>query len=246
MKINKSIIIGSILLGIIGLLLIIAQFNQIVESIGISLLAGAIVSVVTSYLYYAYERQTILKKIKTLLPEMYIHLSVIMNITGYIILQVTDAPLLSALKFDLQTKLAEEAITVLNEYHEGVYSGFIHNCKDSRKVNEFEKFIPELRGLKYNLKRLELYAADTDNYGYQLRIKQMNGQVLLPEEEKLYRGKRELVTVQLAKAHEYEASLLKKIDEMAEYNYDGRKENWIQMKDLLNSEVNMIMKEAEL
>lgn len=52
------------------------------------------------------------------------------------------------------------------------------------------------------------------------------------------------MTVQAAKAHEYEASLLKKLDEVAEHNYDSRKENWMQMKDLLNSEVDIIMKEV--
>ena len=98
MRINKWIIIGCIFVSIVGIVAIVIQFNPIVENIGISLLAGAIVSIVTSALYYIYERQSFLAKIKSLLPQFYVNLSVIKAITGDMLSKVTQTAPKSTLR----------------------------------------------------------------------------------------------------------------------------------------------------
>lgn len=56
---------------------------------------------------------------------------------------------------------------------------------------------------------------DADILQNQLYIKQINNQIILPEEQKLLCDKRNLVNIRTAKIHEYEASLLKELDDIA-------------------------------
>ena len=51
---------------------------------------------------------------------------------------------------------------------------------------------------------------------YQLFIRQSNNQVILPEESKELQDKRNLVNIRTAKGYTYEASLLLKLDSVAD------------------------------
>ena len=215
MRINKWIIIGGFVVAIAGLVAIAIQYNSIVENIGISLLAGAIVSIVTSALYYVYERQSFLAKIKSLLPQFYVNVSVIKEITGDIVSKVAQVGRKSTLNYSVLTKIAEENVLLLNGYQNGVFSGFLPKGKVNQNVHSFEAYISDIRNLKYCLSKVQIFALDADELGYQLGIKQMSGQYITPEEESLYQDKCNLVTIRTAKVHEYEASLLHKLDEVA-------------------------------
>lgn len=242
MKINKWIIIGSVLVGTFGILTIVFSFNSVIENIGISLLAGAIVSIVTAFLYYVYERQVFFSKVKTLLPQFYVNLSVITAHTGELLAQVTTAERLSMLSFDLLTSLAEENVNLLNGYPYGAFTGFRSNGKVNQNVNYFEAYLSELRNLKYCLSKVHIFALDADTLSYQLGLKQMNGQMLTQEESMLYKGKRDTVTIRTAKVHEYEASLLQKLDEVATRFFTIAE--WEQIKKTMGSTVGMLLAEA--
>ncbi len=244
MKIYKWIIIGSALVGIVGLLAMLVSPNQMIENVGISLFAGAIVSTVTSLLYYLYERQNILEIVRTMLPEVYVNLSVIKTITGDILQKIPSTPKLSSLNYNLLTLLAEQNVASISGYHADVFFGFLPDGETIRNVKRVDKYIPELRNLKYCLTKLQIFALDYDRMGYELSVKQMNRQTILEDEYVLYNGKRDLVEVQTAKVHEYEASLLKSLGEIAVNWFNRKKGNWTQIKAALQENVTMILKEV--
>lgn len=242
MRINKWIIIGGFVVAIAGLVAIAIQYNSIVENIGISLLAGAIVSIITSALYYMYERQLFLAKIKSLLPQFYVNLSVIKKITGDIVPKVAQVGQKSTLNYSILTKIAEENVLLLNEYQNGVFTGFLPKGEVSQNVHKFEAYISDIRNLKYCLSKVQIFALDADALGYQLGTKQMSGQFITPEENSQYRSKCDLVMIQTAKVHEYEASLLQKLDEVALKFYSVI--DWTKIKQAMTRSIDMLLTEA--
>ena len=242
MRINKWIIFGSCVVGIVGHIAIVIQINKVVESIGISLLAGAIVSIVTSALYYVYERQSFLAKIKTLLPQFYVNLSVIKSLTGDTLSKVAQAVQKSTLNYNILTSIAEETVLLLNGYQNGVFTCILPRGKVGQNVKMFENYISEIRNLKYCLSKVWIFALDADALSYQLGTKQMSGQFVTPDEDSYYRSKCDLVTIRTAKVHEYEASLLQKLDEVAVMFYSV--DDWTKIKRTMKSSVDMLLAEA--
>ena len=242
MRINKWIIFGSCVVGIVGHIAIVIQINKVVESIGISLLAGAIVSIVTSALYYVYERQSFLAKIKTLLPQFYVNLSVIKALTGDTLSKVAQAGQKSTLNYNILTSIAEETVLLLNGYQNGVFTCILPRGKVGQNVKMFENYISEIRNLKYCLSKVWIFALDADALSYQLGTKQMSGQFVTPDEDSYYRSKCDLVTIRTAKVHEYEASLLQKLDEVAVMFYSV--DDWTKIKRTMKSSVDMLLAEA--
>ena len=242
MRINKWIIYGSCAVGIVGLIAIVIQINTVVENVGISLLAGAIVSIVTSTLYYVYERQSFLAKIKTLLPQFFVNLSVIKALTGDTLSKVAQAGQKSTLNYNVLTSIAEENVILLNSYQNGVFTGLLPKGKVSQNVQMFENYISDIRNLKYCLSKVQIFALDADALSYQLGTKQMSGQLVTPHEDCQYRGKCDLVTIRTAKVHEYEASLLQKLDEVAIKFYS--EEGWTKLKQAMKGSIDMLLAEA--
>ena len=242
MKVNKWLIIGSIAVGFVGLITIIISLNAVVDNIGISLFAGAIVSVVTSTLYYVYERQMFLARIKSLLPFFHVNLSVIKKLTGDTVSKVTSVLMLSSLNYNVLLNLAEENITSLCNYQTGVFSGFLRKGRANERVQRFEKYVSELRNLKYCLTKLYTFALDADNMSYQLEMKQQRGQRILPEEDTAFRAKRDLVIIQTSKVHEYEASLLQKLDDLGHLFFGSNE--WDRIKKENQDSIVMLVNEA--
>jgi len=242
MRINKWVIIGSFFVGIVGLIAIVIQINTVVENIGISLLAGAIVSIVTSSLYYVYERQSFLAEIKSLIPQFYVNLNVIKSLTGDALSQVAQADQKSTLNYNVLTSIAEENVLLLNGYQDCVFTDLLPIGKINQNVKMFENYISDIRNLKYCLSKVQIFALEADALGYQIVIKQINGQFVTPDEDNQYRDKCNLVTIRTAKVHEYEASLLQKLDEVATKFYS--EQDWTQIKQAMNSSINILLAEV--
>lgn len=63
------------------------------------------------------------------------------------------------------------------------------------------------------------------------------------EENKLLHDKRNLVNIKTAKIHEYEASLLIQLDDIANYFYIKPKNLWEEKKNILNQKAMQIFHE---
>lgn len=121
---------------------------------------------------------------------------------------------------------------------------FQKNGKTVRAVDKFQKYIDDLYNLKNCLGKLECIVLDADILQNQLYIKQINNQIILPEEQKLLCDKRNLVNVRTAKIHEYEASLMKELDDIAENFFHKSKNEWKEKKGILNQQVIQMFNET--
>ena len=238
MKVNKWIIICSILIGMLCLLLlIVSKHDTLLGNIAISLLTGTIISVLTSTIYYLNERQKILCEIKEAIPSIYINLKYMHDMMSNILPQVIYVQYLDSLNFRRLLELASLNMDFIQQCQLGLFSAFLKNGKTGHAVNTFLKYTDNLYNLKNCLGKLECIVLDADILQNQLYIKQINNQMILPEEHKLLCDKRNLVNVRTAKIHEYEASLMKELDTVAVNFFNKSKNEWIEKKGILNQQV---------
>ncbi|MBQ9200629.1 MAG: hypothetical protein IJ141_10675 [Lachnospiraceae bacterium] len=244
MKINKWLIYMGLFVGAISIIIVITFLeNEIVKNIGISLFAGAIVATNTSLLYYIYERNKFLSQIKNALPTLYVNIVVLKQLTGIIVPQVATSQQLSALNYRRLSSIADSNVTFVNNIGIEDFCGFWKKSKTEKAIKEFEKYLLELWNLKHCLEKVECYALEADALNYSLINKQIYGQMVSSEENKLLFNKRNTVNIQTAKVHEYEASMLIKLDSVAEPFYN-KKKTWKSIKLALQSSVEKILKES--
>ena len=117
------------------------------------------------------------------------------------------------------------------------------NGKYAHGIDEFLKYSNSLYNLKDCLGKLECVVLDADILQNQLNIKQINNQMITMEENKLLHDKRNLVNIKTAKIHEYEDSLLKQLDSIANYFYIKPQNLWEEKKNILNQKAMQIFHE---
>lgn len=244
MKVNKWIIICSVLTGMLCIfLLIVSKDDILIENVAISLLTGTIISVLTSIIYYLNERQRILYKIKEAIPNIYINLKYMHDMMSNILPQVIYVQYLDSLNYRRLLELASLNMDFVQQCQVGLFAAFSKNGKTVRAVDKFQKYIDDLYNLKNCLGKLECIVLDADILQNQLYIKQINNQIILPEEQKLLCDKRNLVNVRTAKIHEYEASLMKELDDIAADFFHKSKNEWKEKKGILNQQVIQLFNE---
>lgn len=244
MKVNKWIIICSVLIGMLCIfLLIVSEDDTLIESVAVSLLTGAIISVLTSIIYYFNERQRILYKIKEAIPNIYINLKYMNDMMSNILPQVIYVQYLDSLNYRRLLELASLNMDFVQQCQVGLFVAFSKNGKTVHAVDKFQKYIDDLYNLKNCLGKLECIVLDADILQNQLYIKQINNQIILPEEQKLLCDKRNLVNVRTAKIHEYEVSLMKELDDIADIFFHKTKNEWKEKKGILNQQVIQLFNE---
>lgn len=238
MKVNKWIIICSTLVGMLCIfILIVSKRDTLLENMAISLLTGAIISVLTSTIYYLNERQKILCEIKGAIPGIYINLKYMYDMMSNILPQIIYVQYLDNLNYRRLLKLASLNMDFVQHCQLDLFSAFLKNGKTAHAVDTFLKYTDNLYNLKNCLGKLECIVLDADILQNQLYIKQINNQMILPEEHKLLCDKRNLVNVRTAKIHEYEASLMKELDAIADNFFHKSKIEWKEKKGILNQQV---------
>lgn len=238
MKVNKWIIICSILIGILCIIMLfIFKPNTILGNIAISLLTGTIISVLTSTIYYLNERQKIICEIKGVIPSIYINLKYIYDMIGNILPQIIYVQYLDNLNYRSILELANLNMDFVQRCRANVFSAFLKNGETACAIDKFLKHTDNLYNLKNCLGKLECKVLDADILQNQLYIKQITNQMILPEEQKLLWDKRNLVNVRTAKIQEYEASLMKELDDVAEKFFYKSPNEWKEMKEILNQQV---------
>lgn len=244
MKVNKWIIICSVLIGMLCIFLLsVSKDDTLIENVAISLLTGTIFSVLTSIIYYLNERQRILYKIKEAIPNIYINLKYMHDMMSNILPQVIYVQYLDSLNYRRLLELASLNMDFVQQCQVGLFAAFSKNGKTVRAVDKFQKYIDDLYNLKNCLGKLECIVLDADILQNQLYIKQINNQIILSEEQKLLCDKRNLVNIRTAKIHEYEASLLKELDDIAADFFHKSQNEWKEKKGILNQQVIQLFNE---
>ena len=238
MKVNKYIMICSILTGVICIfLLIVFKQNILLRDIAVSLLTGSIISALTSIIYYLNERQKILCAIKNAIPSIYVNLKYMHDMMSNILPQVIYVQYLDSLNYRRLLELSGLNMDFTQNCQLGLFSAFLKKGKIAGAVDAFQKYTDSLYNLKNCLGKLECIVLDADILQNQLYIKQINNQMILPEEHKLLCDKRNLVNIRTAKVHEYEASLIKELDTIADSFFEKNKNEWTEKKEILNRQV---------
>ena len=241
MTINKRIIMCSIVVSTACVFsLFVFKNNTLTQNIMISLLTGAIISFMTAEIYYLSERQKIICAIKDAIPVIYLNLKQIHKLTGEILPQIIYVQQLDGLNYRRLLSLADLNMNFVQQCHISGFSFFVKNRKLSCAVREFSQYTDCLYNLKDCLGKLECAVLDADIIQSKLYIKQANNQIILPEESKLLQDKRNLVNIRTAKVHEYEASLLQKLDLIADQFFVKPKHIWTEHKKMLDQKAMQI------
>lgn len=245
MVINKKIIICSLVIFCVCIFfLIIFKNNVLVQNVLVSLLTGSIISFMTAEIYYLSDRQKIIYEIKEAIPAIYINLKQIHKLTGDILPQIIYVQQLDGLNYKKLLSLADLNMNFVTQCRINAFSCFIKNGKLSCVVRAFSKYTDCLYNLKRCLGELECVVLDADILQTKLFLKQASNQAISLEESKLLQDKRNLVNIKTAKVHEYEASLLLQLDDVADHFFVKPKNIWIEKKKILDQKAMQIFNDV--
>lgn len=239
MKINKNTSIICIIFSIIfGVLTVVLQpFHELSSSIVASIFTGFIVSAVVALIGYFHEKEKILNNISNNIRNLYINLLAIKNITGKIIPKVATANDLTKLEYSTIEALTALNIEFAKKMELELYEGFFGNSKLSKIINEFIS----LKNEQYNLKNLafKLYRETLEYQLSESEVKKirLQGKEVPANYIKDQAEYKNLINIQTAKFHEYEAGLILKLDKLAE-EFDKcykSKLGWSEFKESCNN-----------
>ena len=241
MRVNKWLLYSCIIIVLIGMMVVafVAE-NTVALNIGVGLISGAIVSGVTASLYYVYEWQAVIQEVKGVLPALYTNLHIIKQRTGMLVPQVANTVDFTTLGFkDIRSLSLLCADTATLRKLDG-FCGIIKAGQTEKALLRYKEFTNDLSNLKYNLYEVEALALDAEKSRLEMLAKMQGGQIVTDYEHQQFLNKRNLVNVRTAKLHEYEASLLNKLDELGELFYKAGNASWAQVKEALSKDIEHI------
>lgn len=245
MRISKWMLVACLALTALSVVVIVLWTgNDIAIGISSGLLSGAIVSAVTALLQYFYEWKTIDQRVKTVLPGLYTQLSVIMELTGMFVQSATSIDDYSRLNFSLLSTLATHCHQIAAECDISGFSGVLRNGRTEKLLTRYTQFTNELWNLSHCIGEVEFLALQVIECQLQITLKMQRGQVVTPAEGRQLSDTRNSTIVRVSKVHEYEASLMQKLDELAADFFSGRNESWESVKAKVNDQVRLILTEA--
>ncbi|MCM1499690.1 MAG: hypothetical protein NC124_14600 [Clostridium sp.] len=234
------------LLGIVVLSVCLYAFDigseSLTKSVIIGVLTGLIVSLISSSVDYFTKRMEIIHQLRAMLPNAYMNLMVIHNITGQILERILYTPHLGELRYEKAIGITEIAIKSIDIGTLNIYSGVVPLGKTYNAIESMKEFNGQVYNLKSCLNNVLSNALEAETIQLQKENDLMQGKIVLQEKEVQLAEKRNLVTIQTSKIHEYEASLIKAIDEIA-FKYLGNKK-WNETKTTLSGELNVILQKT--
>ena len=243
-KVNKWVIsVSAVMLVICAGFICFLSGNQIVLNIAIGLFTGFIVSLMTGIIYYFTERQRILTTVKVTLKDIYMNLSLIHIYTGEMLPRIPHTENLEELNVGSMTSMASLNMDFAQKCNTCLFCPIIKNGKAGNKIKMFSEFSNDLYILKHSFEILEICAKDAETLRLHLCVKKSNNQFVSEDENNALIDKRHVVTVRAAKIHEYQASLIQRLDEIAKAYYGNKSTMWGEIKRQCDHAVNELIKE---
>ena len=242
MRVNKWILFSCIIIVIVGMIaVVLGNQNTVVLNMGIGLISGAIVSGVAAILYYIYEWQAVIQEVEGVLPALYTNLSIIKHRTGMLVSVVANTVDFTVLDFKGIRSLSQLcADTAILRKLNG-FCGIVKTGQTEKALLRYKEFAGDLSNLKYNLYEVEDLALEAEKCRLEILVKEQGGQIVTDFEHQQFQDKRNLVNARTAKLDEYEASLLKKLDELGELFYKTGNASWGQVKESLSKDIEYMM-----
>ena len=230
-------------IAMLGISLYFLKFEGITQNIIIGILTGLVVSFVTSCVDYFTKKMLIIQQLKTILPNAYLNLMIIHNITGQILSRIFYTIHLGELKYEKAIGIVEIAIKSIDIGTLNTYSGVVPAGKTYNAVKNMQELNEQIYNLESCLNNVMFNALKAETVQLEKENELSQGKIVSQEKEKFLAEKKNLITIQTSKIHEYEASLIKEIDKIA-IEFIGNKE-WNDTKIILSGQLNdVILQEA--
>jgi|GEM_PF-6142065 len=245
MKINK---VTTIVLGILTVLfglatMVFQQKNLVIAEMASSLFTGCIVSIVVAIIGYFHEEGTLKYKLQNNIKSLYINMLTLKDVTGNILVQIAKTTNLSDLRFNDITSLAGLNIEFVNGMELEAYDGFYSNSKMAHIYIDFIKY----KNKMYNLKNIAAQIG-SDSLKHNIQVlnfenQRLSGLMINPQEIEYAESLKNKLNIMTAKLHEYEASLLIELDDLADrfYKIGIKKSDWNEVKTALQNEAEDIL-----
>lgn len=242
MKANKFTIIACVIMLIISGIFVygIENTSDKMFILFVGIFTGVLVSLVSAIVNYLHQKNIIFNSVMTQIADIFVNTLIIHRMTGMIVEKTQTMTRLDDLNYKSILSLADLNIGFASSMNTKLYSPIIKGGSKNNAINEMMEFENDLMNLKLCIGKLQSYALEHD-----LLWMEMNNRQYSPEELNALQGKRHLVIVQTAKLHEYEASLLQKIDKIAALFYCSKKSTWEERKKLLFAQADRILQQSK-
>ena len=242
MKVNRTTSIICMALTILfGVATAILQCKSVMlAGISLSIFTGFIITVVVALIGYFYEKEKLKNKLHSYIKSLYINLISLKDITGFTLAKIATTTNLRDLDFDLISSLADLNVKLSSDVDLESYNGFFSKSKTACIYKDFLKYVNQLYNLKHLTSQLLI---DSNKHDLQVLThthQHMQGQWINPQEAEQLLFLKNAINIRTAKLHEYEASLIIELDNLANRAY-GRKTNWNDVKLLLHNEADDIL-----
>ena len=240
MKINKwTIIICVIMLIISGALVYtIPDTNTKIFGLALGVFTGFLVSWVIAIVNYLHQKYLIYNSVMTQISDIFINTYIIHCMTGMILHRVQNLNMLDDLNYRSILGMADLNIGFATSMNTKLFAPIVGIGKKYQAIIEMIEFENDLSNLKFCIGKIQSYSLEHD-----LLQLEMTQRPPTQEEFALLQGKRYLVLVQTAKLHEYEASLLQKIDKIAISFYGKGENSWTNRKNILFAQAERILQQ---
>lgn len=240
MKVNKwTIIICIIMIIFLGdLVYIIPDTNTKMSNLTTGVFTGLLVSLVIAIINYLHYKYLIYNSVMTQILDIFTNTYIIYRMTGMILEKVQNLNKLEDLNYKSILGMADLNIGFAASMNTKLFAPILGLGKKYQAIIEMREFENDLSNLKFCIGKIQSYSLEHD-----LLQMEMTQRETTPEGIALLQGKRNLVLVQTAKLHEYEASLLQKIDKIAIPFYGKGENSWANRKNVLFAQAERIMRQ---
>lgn len=242
MKVNKYTIIACLIMLMASGIFVygIQDTNDKLFILFVGIFTGFLVSLVSAIVNYLHQKNFIFNSVMTQIADIYVNTLIIHRMTGIIVEKTQMMTRLDDLNYKSLLSLADLNIGFASSMNTKLYSPIIKGGSKNNAITEMMEFENDLMNLKFCIGKLQSYALEHD-----LLWMEINNRQYSKEELNALQGKRHLVIVQTAKLHEYEASLLQKIDKIAVPFYCSKNLTWEDSKKMLFAQADRILQQSK-
>ncbi len=242
MKVNKYTIIACLIMLMVSGIFVygIQDTNDKLFILFVGIFTGFLVSLVSAIVNYLHQKNLIFNSVMTQIADIYVNTLIIHRMTGIIVEKTQMMTRLDDLNYKSLLSLADLNIGFASSMNTKLYSPIIKGGSKNNAITEMMEFENDLMNLKFCIGKLQSYALEHD-----LLWMEINNRQYSKEELNALQGKRHLVIVQTAKLHEYEASLLQKIDKIAVPFYCSKNLTWEDSKKMLFAQADRILQQSK-
>ena len=179
-------------IAMLGISLYFLKFEGITQNIIIGILTGLVVSFVTSCVDYFTKKMLIIQQLKTILPNAYLNLMIIHNITGQILSRIFYTIHLGELKYEKAIGIVEIAIKSIDIGTLNTYSGVVPAGKTYNAVKNMQELNEQIYNLESCLNNVMFNALKAETVQLEKENELSQGKIVSQEKEKFLAEKKNL------------------------------------------------------